>query len=151
MFLRLKNEHQADADRVGLKQFLDGQGLRVCHDGYFGTLVDAEDRGLAFDGSFSDLHLDPLDQPDPVSGGILHATLSLDECRFIFALCLAGQLLVVNPQEDPIFVVVAHNHHVEDLPDDCVTAWADNAEELASALDGSFRRFLDYRNHMLGL
>ena len=83
---------------------------------YGGEIVDRDDRALTIDGAFSDLHLDSLEQSDPLSGGIFHATLSPAECAFVYDLCSAAGFLIVNPQGDPTFLVPQRNHEPDDVP-----------------------------------
>jgi hypothetical protein len=75
MFVRLKDPEMLDADRVGLAEFLASQGLTSSDE--TGELVRISDgEALAFDGRWTDLHLDSLTQEEPVTGGIDHATLT---------------------------------------------------------------------------
>ncbi|WFR71090.1 hypothetical protein P9209_17170 [Prescottella defluvii] len=104
---------------------------------------------LAFDGAWSDLYIDPLDQDDPLSGGIDHAPLTLVECEFIYGLCVAGRLMVVNPQGDPMYVVPARTHEDAALPDPEGTVRVDSPEELASALGSGFGEFRAYRRRVM--
>ncbi|GAB2641356.1 hypothetical protein ABI214_00550 [Prescottella soli] len=140
-FYRIDGGELVDPDREGIAEFLRVRGLRVEHR----SLVDDDGAVLAFDGAWSDLYLDPLDQDGPLSGGIDHATLTAAECEFIYGLCVAGRLMVVNPQGDPMYVVPARNHGDEALPDPEGTTWVDSPEELASALGAGFGEFQEYR------
>src|SRR3546814_764483 len=74
-FMRVTKDVQLDVDRAAVAAFLDQHGLRVVESPYGGEIVDRDDRALTIDGAFSDLHLDSLEQSDPLSGGIFHATL----------------------------------------------------------------------------
>ena len=101
--------------RAAVAAFLDQHGLRVVESPYGGEIVDRDDRALTIDGAFSDLHLDSLEQSDPLSGGIFHATLSPAECAFVYDLCSAAGFLIVNPQGDPTFLVPQRNHEPDDV------------------------------------
>lgn len=89
-FMRVTKDVQLDVDRAAVAAFLDQHGLRVVESPYGGEIVDRDDRALTIDGAFSDLHLDSLEQSDPLSGGIFHATLSPAECAFVYDLCAAA-------------------------------------------------------------
>ena len=137
-----------DADREGLREFLESRGLT--HDPVFkGRLIDVKSgEGLAFDGQWSDLTLDPLDQSEPVTGSLGHATLTEDEFTFVYELCAAGKLMIVNPQGDPTFLGIVGVHTPELFsPELEPTEWAlvDSPAALATALGsiiGEFRTFL---------
>lgn len=140
-----------DPDRAGIAAFLAARGLVLLPSTSRTRRLGSPGGPLAFDGSPSDLYLDPLDQEDPVTGGLFHATLSPAECAFVYDLCLAGGMLVLNPQSAPTLVVPTGTHVPADLPpsiDD--VAWVSSGAELAEALGGGFERFLDYREQVLG-
>ena len=97
----------------------------------------------------TDLYID-ADSEEPLSGGIGHATLSKEECGFIFDLCTAVGWLVINPQGNPITVIPNRNHTIEDLDDSLrenktEIAWIGNAEELQLVLSEGFSEFLRYK------
>ena len=92
-----KSRPEPPVDREGLRTFLADHVLHVHQVGRVGELCDATGSSLTFVGYFTDLHLDPLDQPDPATGDIWHATLTQQECEFIYALCVVGGFLIVNP------------------------------------------------------
>jgi hypothetical protein len=123
-------------------------GLAACGDH---DLLVGPDGRLTFDGYWTDLRLRPPDQEEPVGGGISHATLSDEECAFIFGLCVAGHLLIVNPQGAPTFVVPQDNHIADDIPKGfCeTTAWVNSPVELREALTGSSEGFLRFKEHIL--
>lgn len=149
MFARLKDPEMLDVDRVGLAGFLASQGLTSSDE--TGELVRISDgEALAFDGRWTDLHLDSLTQEEPVTGGIDHATLTQDELSFIFHLCVAGKMLVINTQGAPLYIVPADTHDREDLPDPDDAVWVNTPEELAHALGASFTDFTDFRDRVLG-
>lgn len=136
-----------DADRDGLAAFLDARGLSVHSDG--SGLFSADGAALSFDGARSDLALDVLDQPEPVTGTLPHATLSSSECTFVFDLCTAGRLMIVNPQGDPTYLGIAGIHDGDDFPDPDDAVVVGSAAELALALEGGFERFQDYLQRVL--
>ena len=145
-FMRIAPDQILDADRAGIAQFLERSGLRIVTGPHGNEIVTHDDDRLAFDGSWADLHLDPLDQSGPVTGHLSHATLSPEECEFVYALCAAGGFLVVNHQGGPLYVVPNRNHAPDDLPehdDHDDVAWVDSSTELALALAGvqEFRSF----------
>ena len=118
IFVRVQGDERRDADRDAVAAFLEARGLRaVDSDGQGSLLVDADGQALSFDGHWADLHLDPLDQEEPLSGGIDHASLSEEETTFIHELCVAAGFLIVNPQGSPTYVVAGANHAPEDVPD----------------------------------
>lgn len=143
-FMRMKNDQQLDVDRDAIVSFLGQRGLQVSP--LSGHLVDGASQALKFDGGYTDLTLDQLDQGEPLTGCIHHATLSAAECTFIYDLCAAANFLIVNPQGDPSYLVPNRNHGPDDvLPLEGVV-WVDEAEELARALSSgfdSFRRFVE--------
>lgn len=141
-FFPIENGDLGDADRDGLAAFLAAQGLRVDPNG--NGLLFANGEPLSFDGSWSDLTLDPLDQPEPVTGALSHATLTESECAFVFDLCAAGKLMIVNPQGNPTYIALADVHSREASPDPDDSVWVRSATELALALEGGFGRFQDY-------
>lgn len=149
MLMRLRDDQIADADRPALKAFLAERGLQVEPSFETGVIVDAEGRPLAFDGHQTDLTLDPLDKEGTVTGGIFHATLSDAECAFIHGLCVAGGLLVVNPQGEPTYLVPGDSHSPDDVPDADATVWVDNAGQLQAALAGGFEAFQEFRSRVI--
>jgi len=153
IFMRLRGDESLDADRAGLAAFLAERDLEVAPSNDTIHHLSGPDGQLTFDGNWTDLHLSPLDQEQHVSGGIWHATLSEQECAFIYDLCVAGKMVIMNPQGPPEFVVPDRNHTAEDLVEavnDPQIAWVDNAEELAEALGGNFTAFVEYRDRVLG-
>lgn len=153
-FIRVHEGDAADGDRVGARAFLESRGLRT--DGRHETsahLVDAAGRQIAFDGHWTDLHLNPLDSEVAFSGGIWHATLGDEECTFIFDLCVAAGFLICNHQGEPAFIVPARNHALADLDalvDDPSVAFVESAAELREALSGGFGKFVEYRDRVIG-
>ncbi len=150
LFMRIENGEIADADHQGLNQFLTQQGLQIQSQAHSGGLVDQKANSLTFDGSFTDLHLDPLDQTEPVTGGIDHATLSEDECQFIYNLCVAGKMMIINPQGDPTYVIPQHNHIPQDIPDVDDAIWVNSAEELYLAFSKGFEAFKHFKEKVIG-
>jgi hypothetical protein len=157
-FLRIHNEQVVDGDREQARRFLDERGLRLdtLHESS-AHLMDADGTELSFDGYWTDLHLDPLDSSGTFGGGIWHATLTREECQFVFDLCVACGLLMCNHQggtrESPMFVVPWRTHRVEDVAElDSQGSYrlVDTADELRAALSGGFERFVAYRNRVLG-
>ena len=149
IFMRIAEGDGVDADRAGLAAFLTERGLHIGGPG--GGIVDQAGNDLSFDGSWSDLRVDPLDIAGHVTGSIDHATLSPAESSFIFDLCLAGGFLVVNPQADPMLAVPRRNHLPEDLPEvpDDSVAWVDSPAELVTALSGGFDAFQTFKTAVL--
>ena len=144
-FFNLGDGDIVDADRAGIEEFLTARDLHVEGEAGNSAIVDSSGQRLAFDGFWSDLHIDPLDQEDAVSGGIDHATLTASECAFIYGLCSAGRMMIVNPQGDPLYIVVGRTHSEDDVPEPDDTVWVESPEELANALGsglGEFREFL---------
>lgn len=149
MFVRVRNGDLVDADRAGLADFLTREGLIPPDDS--GELRRSSDgEALAFDGHWTDLELDGLSQEEPVTGRISHATLSPDEVSFIFGLCVAGKMMVVNPQGSPLYIVPAETHVREELPDPEDTVWVATPAELAHALGSSFGDFSTFRDRVIG-
>jgi hypothetical protein len=149
-FMRIEHDRVVDADRAALAAFLGARGLRTVPGQPMGTVVDAGGAALSFDGSVSDLSLDPLDQGEPISGSISHATLSPDECDFVYGMCVAAGFLVVNPQGDPLYLVPGRTHEPAQLPDPSDAAWVDSGAELATALGRGFEAFLDFKRRAVG-
>jgi len=148
MFIRIKDGQQADANRDNLREFLASRGLHIAG-GNSDSILDADNKPLTFDGYWTDLTLDPLDQQDLVSGGISHATLSHEECEFIYNLCVAGGFLVINPQGGPTTIVINHNHREEDLFDLDDTLWADSVDEFAQIVGAPFLDFQNWRDRVM--
>lgn len=153
IFMRVQGDAEADADRDGLASFLQERELEVGPSDDNTHHLTGPEGDLTFDGEWTDLHLDPLDQEKPVTGGIWHATLGADECTFIYDLCVAGRLCVFNPQGSPMFLVPGHTHRPAEMPDDVEPqeiAWVDSADELEAALNGDFENFVHYREQVTG-
>lgn len=143
-FLNIGQGDVVDADRVRIAEFLAANDLHVEGETGDSAIVDSSGQPLAFDGSQSDLRIDPLDQQDPVTGEIDHATLTASECAFIYGLCDAGRMMVVNPQGDPMYIVVGHTNSEDDVPDPDDTVWVNSPEELSNALGAGFGEFRDF-------
>lgn len=143
-FLKMKNKGQEgrDIDRNLLKSFLEKKKLTISKGG---MLEDENGKYLAFDGNWADLYLEPLDSEKPLSARIYHATLSDEECAFLFEMCDAVGWLIVNPQGAPSFIVPNKNHSEDALPDDeDDVVFIKNASELQEVLSGGFDRFKRY-------
>lgn len=151
IFVATDGEEQRDADRSALAAFLAERGLHVEGEESSSPLFDATGAPLSFDGRVSDLHLDPLDQEGPLTGGIWHASLSDAECAFIHDLCAAAGFLIANPQGDPMYVVPVGTHTPEQVPDLDDTAWVAGWAELQRALSDKFDDFRAYRDSVIGL
>ncbi len=154
IFVRLDGDDGADADRDGLRRFLAARGLRAPTGPGVGELTGVDGELLAFDGRWTDLHLDPLDKSEPLSGGIWHASLSPQECDFVFDLCVAAGWLIVNPQGDPEILVPGGTHTPEQLPSYLAEAgetavYVGSGAELRQALTSDFTAFLAYRDQVL--
>lgn len=152
IFMRVKGNQELDADRAGLAAFLAGHGLAVAPSTDSTHHLAGPDGDLTFDGDWTDLHLKPLDHQGHLTGGIWHASLSEAECAFIYDLCVAGRMLIVNPQGAPTMVIPGRTHALDDLDPDIPEeeiAWVDSADELSETLRGDFEEFLAYREHVL--
>ena len=68
-FYPIRGSDLGDADREQLREFLAGRGLGV-HSDSSGLFHVANGESLAFDGAWSDLILDPLNQAEPVTGSL---------------------------------------------------------------------------------
>jgi hypothetical protein len=151
-FMRLGPDEVRDADREGLARWLDSRGLEIGPSNDAIHHLRGSDGPLTFDGHETDLHLSPLDQDGPVTGGIWHARLSPDECSFVYDLCVAGRMLILNPQGSPLLVIPRGSHAAADLPpsfEASEIAWIDSAGEMAEALSGGFERFLEFRERVI--
>ncbi|MGC0362773.1 hypothetical protein ABH922_000757 [Rhodococcus sp. 27YEA15] len=148
-FMRVAQDRQLDADRDGIVDFLDRRGLHVVANPHGCSILDNEGVPVKFDGYHSDLLIDSLEQDKPLTGGIDHATLTNDECEFVYDLCVAAGFLIVNPQGSPTYVVPHRNHMPDDLPDLDDTAWVESGSELSQALTGSFGDFRVFRNRVI--
>ncbi|MEP6478133.1 MAG: hypothetical protein ABJB03_01985 [Rhodoglobus sp.] len=151
-FIRLSRDGVEDADRAGLEMLLQQRELEVAPSSDDTHHLVGVAGPLSFDGHWSDLHLDPLDKEGVVSGGIWHATLSKEECAFIYDLCVAGRMIIMNPQGDPLFIVPEQNHLPTDLPegvDLADIAWITNPTELAQVLSGGFAAFAELKNRVM--
>lgn len=150
--MRVKGDQELDADREGLAAFLASRGLAVAPSTDSTHHLAGPDGDLTFDGDWTDLHLKPLDHDGYVNGGIWHASLSDEECAFIYDLCVAGRMLILNPQGAPMMVIPGQTHALADLdpeiPDEEI-ACVDSAGELSEVLSGNFEKFLAYRKRVL--
>ena len=157
-FLRVREGEVVDGDREAARCFLEARGLHTDSKNESSAhLLDVDGVGLSFDGHWTDLHLDPLDSPGTFGGGIWHATLTGEECQFVFDLCVACGFLVCNHQggdeESPMFIVPRGSHDADDIAElapDVSYQFVDTADELRAALTGDFERFVAYRNRVLG-
>ncbi|MFK4789430.1 hypothetical protein [Microbacterium sp. ZW T5_56] len=147
-FMPVERDRLVEPDRAGLAAFLDTAGLAVHADGS-GLYRTSDESALSFDGSWTDLTLDPLDQDEPVTGSLAHATLTADECSFVFGLCRAGRLMIINAQGSPMYVGIVGVHDPAVFPDAEDAVLIDSAEELASALGRGFADFQEYRDRVL--
>ena len=150
-FDKFKDGEAADADRSSLKDFLKKSDLTIEDS----TLVDSAGNALEFDGRVTELHIDS-DSEEPLSGGIDYASLSNEECEFIFDLCTAVGWLIINPQGNPMTIIPNRNHSVEDLHDSLSEneeeiAWVNDAVELQMVLSEDFTEFSQYRDKVIGL
>lgn len=152
-FMRVRDGKAVDGDRDGARRFLSDRGLTVeTRHETSAHLLTAEGNQLSIDGSWTDLHVNPLDGPHEFSGGIWHANMSVAECEFIFDLCVAAGFLICNHQGSPMLLVPKNNHGVDDLSqlvDDLSIAFVDSADEMRRALLGDFARFVTYRNQVI--
>lgn len=148
MFVRVRDGDLLDADRVGLAEFLSRAGLGLPDDS--GELSRTSDGApLAFDGRWTDLQLDDLSQEAPVTGRIDHATLGPEEAEFIFRLCVAGKMMVVNPQGSPMYIVPGDTHAREEFQDPDDAVWVRTSAEFAYVLGSSFEDFSSFRDRVL--
>lgn len=147
-FYPIQGSDLGDADREQLREFLANRGLGV-HPDSSGLFHVANGEALAFDGAWSDLALDPLDQPEPVTGSLRHATLSEAECTFVVEMCTAGKLMIVNLQGDPMYLGITGIHTTEMFPDPADSVWIESPAALASALGASFGDFQSFRSRVL--
>jgi hypothetical protein len=73
------------------------------------------------------------------------------ELEFIFDPCVAGKMLIINPQGSPGCIVPGGTYSPEDVEDrEDSVLWVDNAEELSEVLASSSSRFREFRNLVLG-
>ncbi|WP_434278517.1 hypothetical protein [Acinetobacter sp. CE-15] len=149
LFIRIKNQEIVDADRDGLARFLAENQLYVHTQVGSGALVDQNEKALAFNGYLSDLYLDPLEQSEPITGGIYHATLSEEECIFIYDLCVAGKMLIVNPQTNPMYLIPTTNHEQHNIPDLNDAVWVNSAAEMLLVLSQGFNAFKVYKEKVM--
>lgn len=144
-FMRIKHEKEIGADKEGIQKFLKDRNLTIKPDDT--SFYDSNDKELEFDNYFSDIFLDGFDT-ESISAGIYHATLTTDECEFIYHLCVAGKMMIFNPQGNPTYIFVHDNHNFadlglseddEDLKEDFVTI--NNGIELQKVLTEGFSEF----------
>ncbi len=147
-FMPVERDRLVEPDRAGLAAYLDAAGLAVREDGS-GLYRRSDGEALAFDGSWSDLTLDPLDQDGPVTGSLGHATLTAAECAFIFGLCRAGRLMIINAQGSPMYIGIDGIHDPGVFPHAEDAVLIDSPEELSAALRDGFTGFLEYRARVL--
>jgi hypothetical protein len=153
MFMRVDRTGVVDADREGVRAFLEARRLTLIPGKDVDQFADAEGP-LSFDGHTTDLHLDSVESEEPLTGGIWHASMSAEELEFIYELCVAGRMLIVNPQGAPLFLVPAGNHQSGQFPDgvdEDEVVRINSAAELSDVLSGGASRFLEYKNQVIGL
>ncbi|RKW70463.1 hypothetical protein [Galactobacter caseinivorans] len=148
-FMRVNGQETYDADRAGLAAFLDRHRLHQVPDLSTAVMVDQSGAPLSFEGYQSELYLNLLDQSEPVTGNINHATLSDEETVFIYDLCVAGGFVIVNPQGEPDNLVPGGVFDSSFVSPYGSTAWVNSAAELQEALSGNFERFLEYRRQII--
>lgn len=153
LFMRLEGNSTADVDRSGLASFLAQNGLHIAPSSDGVHHLSGESGALTFDGHFTDLHLDPLDKVGKVGGGIWHASLSAAECRFVYELCVAARMLIVNIQGAPTYLVPGRNHRAEQLPEiidqQNEVVWVDSPEEFALVLQEGMARFQEFKRRAI--
>lgn len=151
--VRFDGDAQVDADRAGIATWLEERGLSLERrpDGLC-RFLGSDGNPLELDGRERDLHLDPLDGAEPVGGGIWHAGLGQEECSVLHDLCIAGRMLVVNPQGPETVIVPGGTHRPKGLPGWCEqggVAWVDGPQALRRAVLGGFESFEAYREQVL--
>lgn len=142
--MRIEPSRIVDADRTGVARFLELRGLTVAAGQTSGDVVAHGGEPLAFDGYRADLRLDSLDQDGPITGSLSHATITPQECEFVYDLCVAAGFLIINHAGAPLYLVPHGNHTPEDLPEhDELTdvAWVGSSVELSRALSGNAEDF----------
>ena len=90
LFMKVEDGDKVDADKAAVARLLEQRGLRVVEGPDGGQIVTHDGQPLTFDGSPSDMFLGHLDDPEPLIGAISHATLTAQECEFVYDLCVAG-------------------------------------------------------------
>lgn len=136
-------------DRAGVEAYLASRGLHIAEND---EPVTADGKRIAFNGYDCDFHFDGLDHADDHFGAsVWHAHLLPEEIEFYFDIAVAGRLLIVNPQGDPMIIVCGDYDpaRLPSVPAEEVAHVA-NAAELAAALEGNFQRFLDYKRQVTG-
>lgn len=136
LFMKVEDGDKVDADKAAVTSLLEQRGLRVLPGPDGGQIVTHDGQPLSFDGSPSDMFLGHLDDPDPLIGAISHATLTAQECEFVYDLCVAAGFLIVHVPGSPLYVVPERNHAPEDVPDAGDAAWVASSTELAHVLSG---------------
>lgn len=139
-FMPVQDGDLAPDDRVGVVSFLEHHALRV--DTRTHRLVSTHDGvDLTLGGVWTDLQLDPLEQPEPLTGSLSHAKLTEAECAFVFGLCSAGRMMIVSPQGHPTYIGLEGIHTLESFPDTDDAVMISSPADLASALEGTFGAF----------
>lgn len=144
-FFRLENGETIDGNREGFYQFLNEKELVVSENK---LLKDKNGENLTFDGYFTDLY---ITQEPELSASLDHATLSDEECQFIYEMSVAACWTIINPQGDPMFLIPNNNHQPSDIPegfeDDIV--FIQNSTELQMALNQGFSAFQKFLNNII--
>lgn len=145
-FQSFREDVTPDTLRHAITTFLSDRGLAIDPDS--GELHRGG-TSLTFDGEPTDLYITGLIGDEPPSGGIDHARLSHSECDFIYDLCVAGQWVIINLQQNPLIIVpnVAYDRaklaEVEAVMEE-ESVFVTSAAELRSTLAAGFAEFVDY-------
>lgn len=143
-FYRFENGEPIDGNRESFYQFLDKKELALAENK---LLKDKNGEYLTFDGYFTDLY---ITQEPELSARLDHATLSDEECQFIYEMSVAAGWIIVNPQGDPMFLIPNNNHQPSDIPegfeDDVV--FIQNSAELQMALNQGFVAFQNFLSNI---
>lgn len=145
-FHSFQKDAAPETAREAITRFLRDRGLEIKHE--TGEVM-CGDGPLEFDGEPTDLYITGLVGDEPPSGGIDHATLGRSECDFLYDLCVAGQWVVINLQQNPSIIVPNVTYDRAKLAEmeaamEEEAVFVTSAAELRSALSAGFAEFADY-------
>ncbi|MEM7324461.1 MAG: hypothetical protein AAF531_15335 [Actinomycetota bacterium] len=145
-FVRFDDETDID----GFRRFLDERQLVLVPSEFGSELCNvhtADGEPLQLDGESRPTLLNVADPntSDHVSAHIERPSLTLEALRFVYDLCVAARLAIVNPQGDPddssypMMLIPARNHTAQQLQQIAEDTglnhrFVDNAQELRAIL-----------------
>lgn len=149
LLYHFKNGEPAPANRIATKEYLKDYKLVLRNHG--GNIYLTHEDGTEFDIEISITDLENEAEEFNAVSFNLHG-LSLTVCNFIFGLALAGELVIVNPQSGPTFILNEKTTKLSDLPEgieDEEFPIISSGKELYTLLIEGYEAWVDYKNKII--